>query len=435
MRRMSYGRLGLVAALENEEITPEETAPVGDNAESLETDLLEVSDSSTEGDVEAEQTEEATEVAEALESIAECLKISAANGGLDRHAAAAVGTAVEHLYARVGIRGTAMPALESFGGTSSRVGATQIALEDMKGKIASIWKAIIDAIKRAYQWVVDHFNKVFGAAEKLQKRAQKVAAAADGLSGKAKETAFENASIFKALHVGGSVSALPASMQKAADFAKEGLVTHGGDTVKQGKELIEAIQDVSKINGLRLGGTGAPGKETNAYGEAGEGMVWRQVSDVLPGNVAFVTRAPAAEKTGVEALAVFGKLKAGIMPADPKAKEPTQTKVNTLAAGDIAKTAKVVEGLATDLVGFRKTNQELQAVLKEAVKAAEKASKEFEKDEDGEKKAVGAAVRAATGNLANYLIGGFKSLSEYSLRTGKAALDYCELSAKQYDGK
>ncbi len=168
MRRTHQsGRIGLVAALEQEEIAKVEAAiaeaPIGDNASSLETDLIEVSEIAAGADGDAVETEEAVDVVTALESIAEALGQSAKNGGMDRYAAEALGLAVDHMYKRVGLKRQAMPALESFGQTSSRMRATQIALEDIKEQVAKIWAAIVAAISKAIE--VGHQREV------LRKRA------------------------------------------------------------------------------------------------------------------------------------------------------------------------------------------------------------------------------------------------------------------------
>ena len=88
MRRMnSFGRQGLVAAMENEELNTPEVAEAEGGAENLETDLLEVQEEAAEADAVEAQIEETVETAEALEGIAISLEACAANGGLTKDAA------------------------------------------------------------------------------------------------------------------------------------------------------------------------------------------------------------------------------------------------------------------------------------------------------------------------------------------------------------
>lgn len=431
MRRIS-GR-GVVA-LEEEEVAAVAAAeaPAMDNAESLETDMLEVSESAAEQGEEDAQVEEAAEVVEALESIAECLKVSAANGGLDRHSAAAIGVATQYMYSRVGIKSKSMPAMESFGGTSSRVGATQLAMEDIKDKAKEIWASIVAAFKRMLAWVTDHFNKIFGSAEKLQKRAQAVVKMAEDKNGKkAEKTKFEGASLVKALRAGPTdIGDVKAGMDKVLAHAKFVLDTHAQATIANGDKIVEAIGDKAKAEAIKL--VPAAGKEVTGdeYGKAPEGTKYR-TEDGFLGNKVWFTCSVQNPVQGDTAMALFGKIKEGMQPAAGD-KDPTKTEVSVIDPGKAEAIAKVVEALGAELQTFRKTNTKLQELLKKAIAAAEAASKSADTEEDKEKKAYALASRSAIGNMPKFIIGGVKSVAEYSLITGKAALDLCEQSMKQY---
>ena len=419
-----------VVALEEEEIkvAEAEAAPAMDNAESLETDMLEVSESSAEQGEEDAQVEEAAEVVEALESIAECLKISAANGGLDKHAAAAIGKATQYMYGRVGIKSKSMPALESFGGTSSRVGATQLAMEDIKDKAKEIWAAIVAAFKRMLAWVVDHFNKIFGSAEKLQKRAQAVIKMAEDKVGKkAEKTTFEGASLVKNLGTAGNTDGVKAGMVKVLDLAKTVLGTQASAVIAEGDKIIEAIGDIAKVDQISLDGTNGDNKE---YGEPPAGMGFF-VDAGLPGDKVYLKLSPKAKVTGKDALELFGKIKEAVV-LKAGYKEPTKTDIKVVTPADAEAIAKTVEAIGSELQSFRKTSDKLQDLLKKATKAAESASKGSDDEEDAAKKELGKVIRSATNNLPKFIIGGVKSVAEYSLTTGKAALDLCEQSMKQY---
>lgn len=443
MRRIRTG--GLVAAMESEDlintdISPAEALP--EAAESLETELLEVTDSQVEGEVAEAQVDEAVEVAEALESYMVTLSEITKQGGLDRSGAQILSMAVEGLCDRVGlVSKTQAPALESFGGVSSRVNATQLALEDIKGKAKEIWDNIVKAIKRAIQWVIDHFNKVFGGAEKLKKRAEATAKAAADTQGTVKDKKLENAGLVKKLHIGGTVSNAPAETARLAALVEginksldteiikkaEELATTMGDPVKNAASF-DITTIVPPINGGKEVG------EAEGFGNAGNGMMFFR-SDELPGGLAYVLRTAAKQAKGAEALELLARTSATITKFDPKAKEVTKADLEVLSTGDAEAIAKNVISAADALIAFRKVSDKAAKALKDAVSGGEKAAKSAldAEDTDGEAKKILNAARGAFANLPKFVIGGATAVTGYTLSTGKAYLDYVELSLKRYE--
>lgn len=431
MRR--FGR-GLVAAMEEEQqqaAAEENTLPEG--AENLETELLDVQESAAEGEKEEADLAETAEVSEALESIVVSLEACAANGGLTREGAQALGTAVDFMYSRVGISKKAMPALESFGGQSSRVGQTRVAMEDIKEQIKKIWDAIINAIKKAAAWVTDHFNKVFGAAEKLQKRAEAISKAADGVTGKAENQKITNGGLFKALQINGSVDGVVAGIKKVAELAKEQLDTKANEKIKSAEGQIEAIEDpigkadsftCSPVQGNKVG-------ENEGFANAGDGMEWVR-GDELPGGMALVSRTPAAEAKGLDGIRAAARSRTSIQAFNPKAKDSSKEDLKVLSTGDVMAVAEAVKTIGAEVQAFRKTQKKLEEILKKAVSAAEKAGKSAEGEEDKTKKDAFKTVAGLASSLPGNIVTSFTSVSQYGLKAGKAALDLCELSLKEY---
>ncbi|MFL9998238.1 hypothetical protein PQR34_42235, partial [Paraburkholderia sediminicola] len=188
--RVNFGGKGIVALEEEAERQEEleegdgEVAPVEDNANSLETDLIEAGDDHAEVQEITEAVDDGIETVEALESLRIVVHNAGAAGGLDQHGASAVRVALESLYARVGARvDQPTPALESFGGAADKARAT-IALEaDIKARAQAIFEKIKEAVKKAIAWVVELFNKMFRHAEKLESRAKSLADQAGRLTG------------------------------------------------------------------------------------------------------------------------------------------------------------------------------------------------------------------------------------------------------------
>lgn len=444
MRRTHHtGHRGLVAALEAEQVAEAAAAPIGDNAESLETDLINVAELGAEGDDNDADTQEACEVAEALESIAEALGISAQNGGMDKHSAHAVGVAVDHLYKRIGLKRIAMPAMESFGGTSSRVGATHIAMEDIKEQAKKIWDAIVAAIQKAIEWCIAYYNSVFDAATKLQARAKALAGKAEMTSGKAKAANFESEKLIKALHTGSSVAVGSASIKNINDLAKsifddthfytealgEGVLADLANA-DIGKTFVEkfALPAFSGVNGMKE----ITNPEAVGMAAAAEGLaVFRGIE--LPGGMALVMRAPKAELKGAAAIAAVPGIMTTIAPFDGKASAPTGNTVSVLSTDEAAAIAKGVEELAGHLLGY-KTQQAKLTELKKKIAAAAIALGKKVTDDETETAGIKAVQRVA-GTIPKWIDSPAKDFARYSVNTGKALLDLIEESLKQYDTK
>jgi phiKZ-like phage internal head proteins len=435
MRRMSQSR-GLIATLENEELLAVAAAgesPVGDNADSLETNLLEVADSGADQEVLQEETEAAAEVAEALESISVSLESAAAAGGLDRHAANVVNTTVAALCKVAGISGgsSSMPALESYGQSSSRIGATQLAMEDIKSKAAEIWKKIVEAVKKAWAWLAERYTQIFGAANRLEKRALGLVTKAENTQGVAKDKEFENERLVKNLNIKGAVDGVAAATALAA-AAGTVLVDRSGvaETVLK---AIEGMDEAALATLPKTAFTGLPltavGK-SEGFEDVGAGLVTMRSAE-LPGNRAIqVVTATEGDAKALAGLAA--SIKASVGTFDPKRAAPAKFVVGTLAIADATKVAEIVAKMAKEIQGYKSNLDKVSAVKKKIVAAMEKSSKE-EVPED--KKAIAANLRKVGSVVPRMLDEPAGSFNAYAVNTGKALCDYIEESLKQYGAK
>lgn len=449
MRRMTSNR-GLVAAMENEDLqndTPvdENAVEVAEASAELSDDVAEVADTAAEGEADQAEVEEATDVAEALESIADAVGVAAQNGGLNQHAARAIGIAVQHMYDRVGITSRAMPALESFGSNSQRLSSTQLAMEDIREQAGRIWQAIIDAIKKAYKWAEDLFLKVFGSAEKLAKRAEALQNKAEGITGTAKNKDFENGNLVKRLCINGTVTTAGtvAAVAKIETTAKTSFELAKSFSEKTGADIVEGMQDEAKVKTFATEFKLEPlhGSLAKVSTPESEGFQVPQDnlslfrSDELPGGMALVARSPEGELKGeaaITAMRFYGSKVEAFKGS--KTKAPTATKVPTLATADMLKICKSVKDLADELKAFRNQQSKIKEIKKkfeEAVKKAEKSSNSDEADVKAGYKAV-AKVAGQYPRLADQPAASF---SVYALNAAKAALDYVDASTKQYGGK
>lgn len=442
---MRRNRRGGLMAMENENFEGGAGGgeELGAAPESLETDLIDVNEEAEDAAADEAQTDDATEVAEALESLALSLESAIKEkGGLDAAGAEIAGQYSDFLYARVGMDRKSIVALESFGGTATRQRSTKIAMEDIAEAAKAIWDKIVKAIKDAIAWVKERFVKVFGAAEKLQKRAKALEEKAGATSGNAEEKNFESERLVKALHKSGAVSNVGADAQTLGKLAGNifGTVTQWNGKI--GEDILEVLEAPDKVgeftfeafNPTQLGGMQKAGAD---FGDAGNGMTF-VVGEELPGGQAIVARIPAsASVKGAEAVEALGRTSVSVSAKNPKAKAPSKTQVATLQPSECEKIAAAVGTLAEEIASYKRVIDKLTATKEKIVAAAGKAQKAADNssDEDDAGKAdrsnnkLLAKLGMAVPKLIDQPATGFAA---YGLNTGKAMLDYVELSLKQY---
>lgn len=441
--RRHFNTKGLVAAMEEEEKrveaegVPAEELEIAENAAETSEAVAEVSEGETELAESDAQMEEAEEVSETLTAVAECMAISAANGGMDKYSAQAVTIAVEHLYSRVGGRRPAMPAMESFGGTSSRIGATQLAMEDIKDKIREIWRAIVAQIKKAIAWVKDHFTKIFGAANKLEKRAKAIFEKADKTTDPIKETKIENERLVKTLYQGTDVAASAAGAELLKTVGNKVFSSYAAKSNDSGEAIANALEGVNKDTTIvdllskvtpaltsDIEGMSANTHQTNAP----EGTGVKSTAE-LPGGRAIVSFMHDAK--GFENIS---DCKIFLGDFNPGVKAPSKTSVDTMKAQECKKVASAIESLAVEIQGYKKQIEKVTKIKERVAKAAENIGKLADDATDATKETLRGAQKAVT-YCVNQMDQPATAFSAYALKTGSAYLDYCEASLKNHGKK
>ncbi len=439
MRRMTRTSAGLVTAMEADAATAEAKKDDVAPDRELEQANDEVKDSAAEGEAAEDQKDEAEDTVEALESIYDALGVAAQNGGIDKYAAGALGIALNHMYARVGITATSMPALESFGGTSTRIGATQIAMEDIKDQVAKIWRAIVEALKKAAEWVKTFFNKVFDGATKLKARAQSLEEKAQASHGKPKEAKFESSSLVSALFVGPSVpdnlatsigdlnavaKAVFGNVETQLKFGEQ-FATTAGVEGSQKTFLTSAELKEQPI----AGSTKVPNPGDEGFTDPKEGFVVSRTKQLFGGK-AVVSYTPATTLKGQAAIDAVAALRYDVTNFSSKVTTPKDANVKTLSGSECVEVSKAVGGIADELLAYKANQAKVSEMLAKVADAAEKAGKSAEKAE-GEDKAGFEAIRKFAQRMPTMLAQPATGLAKYMLPTGKALLDYVEQSLKQ----
>lgn len=446
---MSFGkRFGIVAAMEElEEGTPvEQEEQIGDDADSAETDLIEATEISADIDAGNDNIDQAAEDVESLDAIADTMEASEENGGMDETAAAIAEVAVEGLYARLGItRKKAMPAMESFGSTSTRVKATKIAVEGIRDMAKKAWEAILKFFQQVQAWVVEFFKKIFDAKTKLRARADKLGAVAAKLEGEAKEAKFEAGSLAKALVTGTEVNpdsiakalvALGKDVASAGELTKESLAfTSNFTPIVAAISTEEAFNTaVGKLTAFKndsfkeKAGSGKWYSRKPPEGFAEYLLTDSEVKEI--GNTVLVAVAPVTPATGKEALAQMKNIKVRL---ETKSDGKVPTEVKTATPQQIAAICKAVGEAVDSLDQFESFTKEAEKASKELIDTVKRAAGMTKEDKDAAARAK--MIQSALVGAVRLMSGVPSLTSKYTITTAKAALDYSEKSAKQYGGK
>lgn len=373
--------------------------------------------------------EEATEVAEALESL-QTLLAAQSEDGLNTQGATFAHFAAESLYKRVGLmEGHGLPSLESFNTHSSRVRATELSVESVGQKLKEFWAAIVQMLAKAKDAVINFLKKIVDANHRVTERANKLAAAAQKTSGNAKEGEIELGSLANKLASGGNVDlagglktieAVLADTQKFSEAESAQLMAHY-------KSLSETVASGKAPEGAQIaaGVTNMPA--TAAFKNAVEGREGVKATDDLPGGVKFYVGMEESALGNLKLnFAVSGKIKGEAKASSTKIKTLSPSECQTLikevqnvlaaakkasewADGEAARSKKTFVGLKVgDEAGIKD-----QVILRSQMRA-------FQKAEAEQGKATSRVAAYAVEFSNNVLTAVQKSLAQYGNTTAVA---------------
>lgn len=456
-----FAGLSYSVGMENEQIQDEqaqvEAAQAEGGAENLETELIEVNDSAAEGEAREDAIEEAVEVVDGIEEDVEELEVAAENGGIDQYAASFLMRKTNDNLARIGMAPVRSVASESFGSASSRVRMTQVAMESLRDKARQVWEAIINAIKKAAKWIKGHFLKHFGAFEKLEGRAKALQEKAANTTGKAEESKFENDRLAAALHVERNITF--AGIKDSLDIAVN-VVSSYGKLESATASVVEEVDAIDSASGIASvadkmetvikvveGAASASDNVTDAKEKknhaAAEGAELKASKPLAGGVKVYISRPNDSDKVPAHYKATVAKKQSDV--------DVSGKALSTLQPSQAEQLAAVVEELAIAGKNSRKATDKLGDLKEKLVKKVEKLAQTAGKVEAGDDNGAGGQYdddSARTANTAersaaksarrtavaiDKLVGNFPAkFNDYALTTAKAALDYVELSLRQY---
>lgn len=459
-------RKGLVAAMESEQPalpvndTDELVDPnVGDplveskkpeviefpeGAETAETEFLEAA--KTEGEVAAleEQIEEGLDANSALDQLAQTVERANENGGLDPVAADLLNQALEHLYDRVGIPTRAnggvqhVPSLESFGGTSSRIDAGQIALEDIKENMRRIGSAVAKTLRVLIEKVRAYITQLLDATERNKARIEKTRAAVENYAPTNNVTTVENARVASQLSVGTSV---PTNLAQAlSEVEKLGNYIFNGNlamTTEVGKKYLALLKLAPNLEfDVLMTRVGELAPDMIKLAAENQSPLVQDVtiadglttgySPVLLGNKRFVSVFPSEMDDPQAFTRNIAKTRLSIETVEGGA--PAELKV--LNSQQMKQVLDVVGKITDNVLSFRAKQKAIDDLKLQLAAATQGLDAALQKATDGTQSMLYQALASGVTAAATLLDAGPREFTKYAGQTVKAALDLIELSMK-----
>lgn len=384
-----------------------------------------------------DQIDAAVVAADGLETISEQVATANEGDGIDETSAGIIEASVECLLrvARIGVKFNQLgvPSTESFKLRSNRIALGKQTVEALNVSAKSIWKSIVEAIKKSIEWVRNFFNKIFGAAERLEKRARALKDSTTSLTGKADETTLDNDSLYNAVRVNGSpvttaqIQGIGAAAKKL--FAEQKKVTDEYAKIEVGTGTVPAYPKGTDY-GLKPADAGTSKRVTAESG------VLVFVTERFPGESVVFLAVPGskAASSAKEATDSAAKIRAGSVNLSDKKDEGKALKV--LAIDEIRGMAEAVEKAAGEISEYKRNLTEVNNNKTKFVDKLEKfMSKGDGKSADDSKGDAEKKAKASASAFRKLMDEPAASFASHAVRGLSSALQYAELSARQYEKK
>lgn len=425
---MSKSRFAFALALE--ELQEEQAAaavdavvaPVEETAVPAETAVAldEVVETAEGGDAELEEMDQAATDADALDAIADKVEEAGEGDGLTPAAAEIVEIAVENIYKRWNLKSVKMPATEAFGSARDRKGATKMAAESISEQAKKIWAAIMKFFQQAVEWVKGFYAKLFdgntklkAAAEAMSKRVMTFSSAT------AKEKEIAKGGFVKSLEMGGKFDG------KVVVAGVKAVGEYTGDVAVSVSDFAKVAAGLAKSP--LTGSEQVPFNVLSAMtaSNSDNGVVLTGIE--LPGNKALKAVVPKDWKTAVKlTVTEFSLSRVSFGTFDDKAEGFKGDKVPTATLDEVSAICAAV----TDLTG---QVDKTKAASAEISKALAEFTADIKKQMNAEGAAEGVKTVQKFMQRAGAVIQSVPAATTaHAVKTGRAALEYGNVSLKQY---
>lgn len=460
---MSIRSKGLVFAMEEAEITDVEgsESEIAEGMSEIDSAAVDRQQEETDIDDLEMAIEEAMDDADTLEDIGEVMEDSVESGeGLSPEAAEMAEIAVESICNRLGIRNAnVLPAMESFGSSSSRVAATRIAMENVGARVKQIWESIKTAVINLFKQIGEFVYKYLGDVPRLQKLIKDVdKQVKEFKGGELKSQVFENQGIANAFSVKERLdvkevdelfNTIKATIKGSVEYQK---------AIEERLTGLEALYaDVKSVSWMdfekKAQAKADFGKKVlNAYGKQGFVDAASGLLGKIPSALGF--ESDSGKLTVKTARLLNKKILVVAADEDTNNTSPyvkvqvtdnpeavaTAAAVPTLTKEQMASIVKAASEVASELAGFRgksdpkKMSDKFVKLIDKAIKAAEEAEGGDSEDTKQKKEYLMKQRREVTMLSQSSGVAYRRTVSD-GIGVCRSALKYVTESMKQYNAK
>lgn len=412
-------------------IDAEDTAVLDETGEEGDEFLEEAEDTSNDTETLLDEVNQADDAAVALESIANHLQSGLKNGGLSGREVKLARMFVNHVRGNMRLGDSVgFMGMESVSSADDLRGVAMEAIADAKETAKQIWAAIIEGVKKVFEWLKSFAQSTLAFLGNVEARAKKLIEVVPTLADKTPKDAIKAGGYLKMLTVGAKfeeaqalsrMQSVISYSQQALQSGKTGLpkvtvalgkVAQGGESSRE--EFLAAVK-------AALGGALKPGLvKAEDYGLDGapEGTQL-QTSMVFGGNTVVYAYVP----TSSDALA---KLRTGTATATAEIALPETVK--PLPAAQILVAAKLALQFVKQQAEYKQVQAQINAVTMALGPVMAKATGQAK----GDYKALPGNMMAAFRGIRAIIRGVHQPAFAVASKRVGAALDYAVASAKAY---
>lgn len=446
-------RTRLLAQEELSEENPDVGTPQEEIAafiEAPENDMAEAADAENDIKRAEDEVDNAAGVADRLDQVADRVEETLPEGGMSEADAGALEVAVEGLIATTGIRISKrklFPSLENFADPKDRVIATRATMESIREGASKLWQAILNGLKKAYEFVQRFIDSIIASSKGLQRRCEALLKAVPSSSGDQADKIKGNALLVSGSKALGGEELVTAYEKHVGEevFKKDRL---GGakEVFAALEKALEAGDSTDVYNKVReetygiytLTDIGAKVQEKPAF-KAPEGALVEELVFPIGNKSLFAVLQGNTDKEGTLAarMAGIGASKS-FMGATTGAAEVKVDEVTPVTADQVKKLVKAVldhlktyDALGKQVGEFKNASADISKKIEAAGK---KASAEEGKQDD--KTLTGSAMLSIAGNgvraTSNVLVSGTVQLRSFDLKLAHAVINFAGASLKAY---
>lgn len=377
--------------------------------------------------------------ADTLDNLADSMAASEATGGMDAASATIAQVAVERLMERLQISGKKpLPAMESFGGDSSRIKATKLAVENIREQVKNVMQALYNMLVKSYEFVKNFVKAALDGNARLKKRAEDLLAALEKASGTATSENLQNTGFASILTQEGKVT---------AKGVVDGLVATSSfieGTSKLSAKVVEAMRASKEVSLLISNANnyaswtfkditegGWEAVSDDRFGKAEEGYTFFNLKgSELSGSKAFVVYTKTNAEPGQDSFDAAINTK---MTLENVGEEPEIKEVPVATLEEAKAIVKGVIELCDKVEAAKGELGDIEKLQSEMAKEAKAAMASIKDDPEAAKRAkIVQRMMIAVSSLSTKPV---VLASKFSLTISKSALEYAAKSGKVYSAE